>query len=77
MTLAEICEQYKGKWVLIEYHELDRNLEVVEGDVIAEAPTKDARRAAGDVGCHRGLEPSLRNLRNQRPPFPGGNTIVL
>jgi len=41
MTLAEICEQYKGKWVLIEYHELDRNLEVVEGDVIAEAPTKE------------------------------------
>jgi hypothetical protein len=41
MTLAQIREQYKDKWVLIEYHQLDRNLEVVEGDVIAEAPTKE------------------------------------
>jgi len=41
MTLAQIREAYKGKWVLIEYRELDRNLEVVEGDVLAEAPTKE------------------------------------
>jgi hypothetical protein len=41
MTLAQIREAYKGKWVLIEYRELDRNLEVVSGDVIAEAPTKE------------------------------------
>jgi hypothetical protein len=41
MTLVQIRETYKGKWVLIEYHELDRNLEVVEGDVIAEAATKE------------------------------------
>lgn len=41
MNLAQIREPYKGKWVLIEYHELDRNLEVVEGDAIAEAPTKE------------------------------------
>jgi hypothetical protein len=41
MTLAEIRERYKGKWVLIEYHELDRNLEVVDGDVIAVADSKE------------------------------------
>ena len=41
MTLAQIREAYKGKWVLIEYRELDRNLEVVEGDVLAVAPTKE------------------------------------
>jgi hypothetical protein len=41
MTLAQIREAYKGKWVLIEYRELDRNLEVVEGDVVGEAPTKE------------------------------------
>ena len=41
MTLAEIRECYKGKWVLIEYHELDRNLEVVDGDVIAVADSKE------------------------------------
>jgi hypothetical protein len=41
MKLDEIREAYEGKWVLIEYRELDRNLEVVEGEVIAEAPTKE------------------------------------
>ena len=42
MTLAEIREHYKGKWVLIEFRELDRNLEVVQGDVIAVAESKEA-----------------------------------
>jgi hypothetical protein len=41
MTLAQIRAAYNGRWVLIEYRELDRNLEVVEGDVIADAATKD------------------------------------
>jgi hypothetical protein len=41
MNLAEIRERHKGKWVLIEYHELDRNLEVVDGDVIALADSKE------------------------------------
>ena len=41
MTLAEIRERYKGKWVLIEFHELDRNLEVVDGDVIAVGSSKE------------------------------------
>ncbi len=40
-TLAEIRERYQGKWALIEYHELGQDLEVVEGDVIAEAGTKE------------------------------------
>jgi hypothetical protein len=41
MTLAGIQERYKGQWVLIEFHQLDENLEVVEGDVLAAAPTKE------------------------------------
>jgi hypothetical protein len=41
MKLEQIRNTYNGKWVLIEYRELDRNLEVVEGDVIAEAATKE------------------------------------
>ena len=41
MTLAEIRERYKGKWVLIEFHQLDRNLEVVDGDVIAVGDSKE------------------------------------
>ena len=41
MTLTQIREAHQGKWVLIEYRQLARNLEVVEGDVIAEATTKE------------------------------------
>jgi len=41
MTLGQIRKAYRGKWVLIEYHRLDHNLEVVEGDVIADAATKE------------------------------------
>ena len=41
MTLAEIGERYKGKWVLIECRELDRNLEVVDGDIVAVADSKE------------------------------------
>ncbi len=41
MNLAQIRAAHKDKWVLIEYRELDRNLEVVDGDVIAEAATKE------------------------------------
>ena len=41
MNEAEIVERWTGKWVLIEYRELDRNLDVVDGDVIAEAATKE------------------------------------
>lgn len=41
MTLAEIRECYQGKWVLIAYHGLDRNLEVIEGDVVAVADSKE------------------------------------
>jgi len=41
MNLARIREAHKDRWVLIEYRQLDRNLEVVDGDVIAEAATKE------------------------------------
>ncbi len=33
--------KFKGEWVLIEYTELNDNLEVVEGEVIAHSPDKD------------------------------------
>ncbi|MGD0946613.1 MAG: hypothetical protein ABSA52_04210 [Candidatus Binatia bacterium] len=41
MTLAEIRDCYNGKWVLIECRELDRNLDVVDGDVVAVADSKE------------------------------------
>ncbi len=41
MTLAEIRGRYAGQWVLIEFGQLDRNLEVIDGEVVAHAPTKE------------------------------------
>lgn len=41
MALAQIREAYNGKWVLIAYRQLDRNLQVVEGDVTATVATKE------------------------------------
>lgn len=41
MTWEEIREQYAGQWVLIEYWELDEQLNVVHGEVVAHAPAKE------------------------------------
>ena len=42
MTWQEICEQYTGQWVLIEYQTLDEQLNVIEGEVIAHSSDKEA-----------------------------------
>lgn len=41
MKMAEIAEEYKDEWVLIEYSELDEQLRVQEGTVLAHSPSKD------------------------------------
>lgn len=41
VTWVEICKQYPGQWVLIEYQKLDEQLNVVEGEVVAHSPTKE------------------------------------
>ncbi|MBI5379508.1 MAG: hypothetical protein HZA23_05065 [Nitrospirae bacterium] len=41
MKWEEILKQYTGQWVLIEYRELDGQLNVVEGEVIAHSPNKE------------------------------------
>lgn len=41
MKMGEIRRRYHGEWVLIEYTKLDEELNVVEGDVIAHASTKE------------------------------------
>lgn len=41
MTWEEIRKQYAGEWVLIEYRQLDQQLNVVEGEVIAHSPNKE------------------------------------
>lgn len=41
MTWKEICKQYDGQWVLIEYQLLDEQLNVIEGEVIAHSHDKE------------------------------------
>ncbi len=41
MTWEEIRRQYAGQWVLIEYQQLDEQLNVVEGEVVAHSPEKE------------------------------------
>ncbi|GIX46096.1 MAG: hypothetical protein KatS3mg131_0307 [Candidatus Tectimicrobiota bacterium] len=42
MKMEEIRKRYKGEWVLIAFTELDAELQVVEGEVIAHAKDRDA-----------------------------------
>jgi hypothetical protein len=37
----EIRAQYTGQWLLIEYQELDEQLNVVAGEVVAHSPDKE------------------------------------
>jgi hypothetical protein len=44
MRMAEIREQYKGEWVLIKFGsmaDLNEDLEVITGEVVAHAPSRD------------------------------------
>ena len=41
LTLAQIYEQYPNQWVLILEPELDENLEVIQGEVIAYSPDRE------------------------------------
>ena len=41
MTLEEIRQQYPDEWVLIEFTELDEELKVIEGEVIAHSSNKE------------------------------------
>jgi hypothetical protein len=47
MTLAEIQKRYQGQWALIEFHQLDANLEVVDGDVLARSAVRRCWRHRG------------------------------
>jgi len=41
MKWEEIRQQYAGQWVLIEYQQLDEQLNVVAGEVVAHSPVKE------------------------------------
>lgn len=40
MTLEEIKQQYPDQWVLIEFTQLDDELRVLDGSVIAHSPSR-------------------------------------
>lgn len=41
MKISEIKQKYPNQWVLIEYEELDEQLNVKEGLVVAHSPNKE------------------------------------
>ena len=41
MKWEEIRAQYAGQWLLIEYQELDEQLNVIAGEVVAHSPDKE------------------------------------
>jgi hypothetical protein len=58
MTREEICQRYAGQWVLIEYRQLDEQLNVIEGEVIAHSPEKEEiyRLLLGTTGKNIAIE---------------------
>ena len=54
MTLEEIKQQYPNQWVLIEFTQLDDELNVVDGKVLAHSPSRDE------------IEKELTRLRNEK-----------
>ena len=41
LSMKKIVEKYRDEWVLIVYEELDEDLNVKKGKVIAHSPRKD------------------------------------
>ena len=54
MTLEEIKQQYPNQWVLIEFTQLDDELTVVDGKVLAHSASRDE------------IEKELTTLRNEK-----------
>lgn len=54
MTLEEIKQQYPNQWVLIEFTQLDDELCVVDGKVLAHSPSRHA------------IEMQLATLRHEK-----------
>ena len=54
MTLEEIKQQYPNQWVLIEFTQLDDDLSLVDGKVLAHSLSRDE------------IEKELTTLRNEK-----------
>ncbi len=68
MTWEEIRRAYADQWVIIEAQQLDDALEVVDGHVIAAAPTREEiyRRVMTDG---RGRDVAIRYCGDLPPDF--------
>ncbi len=68
MTWDEIRRAYPDQWVLIEFHQLDPALEVLDGEVIGAAPTREEiyRRVMKDG---RGRNVAIRYCGDPPPDF--------
>ncbi len=42
MTIQEIRVKYPNNWIIVEYSKLGEDLEILEGEVIAKSPSRDA-----------------------------------
>lgn len=41
MSMQEIREEYAGEWLLIDWEELDDELNIIRGKVLAHSPRKE------------------------------------
>jgi hypothetical protein len=41
LSIQEMQSRYAGEWLLIAYTELDREMEVVRGEVLAHSPNRE------------------------------------
>lgn len=64
MKLEEIQTSYPNQWVIIEFNELDDELRVIDGQVIAHSPDRLE------------IEKKLAGMRNEKLAieFTGGDT---
>ncbi|MFM2431189.1 MAG: hypothetical protein RLZZ511_2402 [Cyanobacteriota bacterium] len=53
LTIAEIRQRYDGEWVLVAYKDLDDQLQVLSGEVLAHSPDRDVVYAALPLGRDR------------------------
>jgi hypothetical protein len=73
MTLEEIKQQYPNEWVLIEFTELDEDLNPVEGTVVAHSPSHDVILA--ELGKETGGQIALESTGDDFLPADFGYVL--
>ncbi len=57
LTIEEMRQRYDGEWLLVAYTEIDDQLQVLSGQVLAHSPDRDEVYAALPLG--RGKDVSI------------------